>query len=173
MIADPARRWTLAKRTALIYLAVTDASITVDEYRRSRYSEYADTIPAPTTDDEYDVLLNRMRTEAVNEHEHSRLGGQNCHAGTAAFLAAFGFEPMPSPCDCGDDESEEAEEETERVVTVTMIVQLTVRNSQDLETTEDDVANYLSVRLDTSSVDDVTHTEDVEISEVHAEYTYR
>jgi hypothetical protein len=171
-ISDPARRWAVAKRTALIYLALTDASLTVDTYRRETYAEHIARIPNPTTDDEYADLMTRVRETAVSEHVSARFGSNNCHEGTAAFLEAFGFQPLnlwDTECEC-DDESDDYDNEADRTVTVTVTINLTVRNGQDLESTRRDVENYLRVRVDTSRVDDVTNEGDPEISEVFVDW---
>jgi hypothetical protein len=166
-ISDPARRWAVAKRTALIYLALTDASLTVDTYRRETYAEHIARIPSPTTDDEFADLMTRLRETAISEHVSSRFGKNNCHEGTAAFLEAFGFLPLEwdSDCEC-DDPDEYEDSEADREVTVTMTVTLTVRNNLDLEATRRDVQNYLRVSIDTSSVDDITYEGDPEVSTV-------
>jgi hypothetical protein len=103
-IPDPARRWKVLKRTALLYLTMTEASLTVGAYRREQYAERVDRVPVPTTDAEYAALLDKLRATAVAEHEHSRFGSNNCHAGTEAFLQAFGLGTLQGSGCCEDDD---------------------------------------------------------------------
>jgi hypothetical protein len=172
-IGDPAHRWKVLKRTAMLYLAMTEASLTVDDFRREQYAEHVDRVPVPTTEDEYAALLERVRTTAVAEHENSRFGSNNCHEGTQAFLEAFGLERIEccedahDYCDSDCDECYPGETYT---VTVTMSVTLTVRSQSGMDYVENDVREYLRASVSTSSVDDVEDTSNVEITDVTVDY---
>ena len=143
---DPAKRWTITKRAMLLYLAITEVK---DSASREEYDEWINSLDAVTTDDEYRERIEQIRDRAREDHESN--GGENCEAGTTAFLDVFGIEQI--------------EITTDKCVAVTVRLHFHISNNADEDQTRNDVQRYLRVDV-SGNVDNLDDLEDFEIEYV-------